>query len=106
MEDEIVQAAYSAALHRHRVAARDRFMDDCKFLLSRDEILKRIRTLAIVSEWTEERVEDADWQAWLVLFMVPIRRCAVKVLSTATNTTKLLLPNFGTSVKMVARWRT
>lgn len=101
-EDGQEYATYSSALYNQSIVARDRFVDNCKFLLLRDDIMKRIRTLTVASEWTEERIRDTDWRDSFASFMTPIRRCAVKVLRSTTNITELHLQALGISAKMVA----
>ena len=101
-EDEQESSAYKSAVSSHGLVARDHFLDDCKFILSRDDIPKRIRTLTITSEWSDMRIAQAGWRNGDHSFLRPLRLCIVKVLSSTVNSTELHLQGMRLYGDMVA----
>ncbi|KAH9928260.1 uncharacterized protein B0H18DRAFT_1210256 [Fomitopsis serialis] len=89
-----VRITDEASLEAHGGAARGRFMENCALLLSRPDILKRIRTLTIVNEWNEECLELMGLRSGSTRFFRPVRQSIGELLHAATDTSDLQLYSF------------
>lgn len=84
-------ASYTATLGANIVNAREHFVVQCAFLLSRPDILSRIRELQIINEWTNDRLEDTGIDIGSTPAFRSVRHSISAILRAATGVTELYL---------------